>query len=311
MGELAPRAPADRAIVEAIERSDLAPSTKRKYVGEVRKYVATGASLTDAEALASYAADLPKSRRAFLKAAVSRWAEAMATQVKAQATPDNLDQVQATLYRFEALQSAISVSASNGTKAHTWLSPAQVRRMMQLPGQDLAGRRDHVALALLVGAGLRRLEAVRLSFDDVGLQAAGKVERTVLEVDGKGAKLRVVPVSTELAATIAGWGERLSLHGTPGGSGRILRSVDAQGQVGDSLSAVGLFNIVRGYGRRIGVPTLAPHDLRRTFAQIAYDSGVPITQISKLLGHASVATTQRYLNLDLDLQTTASDFIPL
>ena len=45
-------------------------------------------------------------------------------------------------------------------------------------------------------------------------------------------------------------------------------------------------------------------------AQLGYEAGVPITQISKLLGHATVATTQRYLNLDLDLETTISDFIP-
>jgi site-specific recombinase XerD len=38
--------------------------------------------------------------------------------------------------------------------------------------------------------------------------------------------------------------------------------------------------------------------------------GIPITQISKLLGHSSIATTQRYLNLSLDLETTVSDFVP-
>jgi integrase len=63
-------------------------------------------------------------------------------------------------------------------------------------------------------------------------------------------------------------------------------------------------------GAAIGKPDLAPHDLRRTYAQLGYEAGVPITQISKLLGHANVATTQRYLNLDLDLSTTVSDFIP-
>jgi len=37
---------------------------------------------------------------------------------------------------------------------------------------------------------------------------------------------------------------------------------------------------------------------------------VPITQISILLGHASIATTMRYLNLTLDIGSTVSDFIP-
>jgi integrase len=61
----------------------------------------------------------------------------------------------------------------------------------------------------------------------------------------------------------------------------------------------------------IDVGRFAAHDLRRTFAKLGYEAGVPITQISKLLGHSSVATTQRYLNLELNLEITISDFIPL
>ena len=73
---------------------------------------------------------------------------------------------------------------------------------------------------------------------------------------------------------------------------------------------MGIYNIVNKAGQMIGQPELAPHDLRRTFAQLGFQAGVPITQISKLLGHTSISTTQRYLNLDLDLATTVSDFIP-
>ena len=72
-----------------------------------------------------------------------------------------------------------------------------------------------------------------------------------------------------------------------------------------------IFQIVRKHCAKIGMPKLDPHDLRRTFAQIGYEAGVPITQISKQLGHSSIKTTQRYLNMDLDLVTTISDFIPL
>jgi integrase len=62
----------------------------------------------------------------------------------------------------------------------------------------------------------------------------------------------------------------------------------------------------RKHGAAIGIPGLAPHDLRRTYAQIGYDAGVPITQIAVLLGHNSVATTQRYLDLDLIGHATES-----
>ena len=132
---------------------------------------------------------------------------------------------------------------------------------------------------------------------------AGKT-RTVLNVKGKGAKDRAVPINDNLASDIQAWGKEI------GGEGLVLRRLGMAGELGKSLTAVSLFRLVNKYGRKMGKPELAPHDLRRTYAQLGYEAGVPITQISKLLGHASVETTQRYLNLDLDVETTVSDFIP-
>jgi len=170
---------------------------------------------------------------------------------------------------------------------------------------SLTGRRDWVILALLVGAGLRREELINLRFDNIQEQYTkdGK-SRMVLNVNGKGAKDRVVPISGDLTRGLQEWQEIAE-------DGLIARSLGRKKELGESISAIGVFNIVRKHGTMIDKPELAPHDLRRTYAQLGYDAGVPITQISKLLGHASVATTQRYLNLDLDLEATASDFIPL
>lgn len=79
---------------------------------------------------------------------------------------------------------------------------------------------------------------------------------------------------------------------------------------GDSISATGLYNIVQKRGKMIGKPGLQPHDLRRTYAELGRRAGVTISQISKLLGHSSIETTQDYLNIELDLETTISDFVP-
>jgi site-specific recombinase XerD len=126
----------------------------------------------------------------------------------------------------------------------------------------------------------------------------------VLSVRGKGAKDRVVPISDNLAEGLAAWKETV-------GGGLVARSLGMSKILGESLSAIGVFDIVQKHGEAIGRSELAPHDLRRTFAQLAYQAGVPITQISTLLGHANVATTQRYLDLQIDLEQTASDYIPL
>ena len=292
-------------VLTAIDLCDrLAISTRQQYRKALAGYLDTGASLADPVALADYARDLPTSSKAFLKAAVKLVTEQTALDLKGRATPENVESVTAALYRLEALQSAIEVKTPAGEKAHTWLSQAQVKALLDTCGPDLRGQRDRLALELLVAAGLRRQEAVDLTFADVILQPVKGKMRTVLQVRGKGSKDRIVPVSDALANALDKWASII------GGEGAILRSVNQTGEVGGALSASAVFEIVRAHGTQIDKPDLAPHDLRRTYAQLGFEAGIPVTQISRLLGHASITTTQRYLNLDLDLTTTISDFVP-
>jgi len=282
----------------------LADSTRRQYHNALVGYLGTGAELKDAAALAAYARTLPASSRAFLKAAVRLVTAGLANGLKGQATPDNVNGVQAALYRLEALQGAIETHAQRGRKLHTWLTAAEVERLLATcDTSTLLGRRDRVLLGLLAGAGLRRAEAAALRFTDVALLPVKGRMRTVLQVRGKGDKLRAVPISDALANGLDDWAAEA-------GAGRVLRSVDQGGRLAASMSQAAIFDVVRARGALIGKPDLAPHDLRRTFAQLGYEAGVPLVQISRLLGHSSVTTTQRYLNLDLDLKMTASDFVP-
>lgn len=290
--------------VSLLARADIGDATRDKYTRVLGEYLATGADIGDAGALAAFADTLSNSRKAHLKAAVRLWADKMTVAVKSQATPDNLPAVQANVLRFEALNAAIDAPKVKGDKTHTWLSAKQVKQLANAIGNGIQGARDRVAIGLLVSAGLRREEAVNLTFDDIKYQPVGEKMRAVLAIQGKGDKGRTVPISDRLAADLDKWGDHV------GHTGRVLRGLGRLKEPTDSLSAVGLFKIVARYGAAIGKPELAPHDLRRSYAQIGFENGVPITQISKLLGHASVATTQRYLNLDLDLDVTASDFVP-
>lgn len=54
---------------------------------------------------------------------------------------------------------------------------------------------------------------------------------------------------------------------------------------------------VRRIGKRVGVPKCHPHRFRRTGATMALRAGMPITTVSKLLGHESIETTQIYLDV--------------
>ena len=88
----------------------------------------------------------------------------------------------------------------------------------------------------------------------------------------------------------------------------VLKAWPGEGEVIFPLSGQTIMDICQKYGKPIAVD-LKPHDLRRTFAQLVLDNGVSIVQISKLLGHSSVATTQRYLDLDTQKLPTVGEFM--
>lgn len=128
-------------------------------------------------------------------------------------------------------------------------------------------------LMVMLGSrhGLRRCEIARVATTDLRLLDGG----TDLIVHGKGNKERVVPVLDEVAAIIRaappGW-----LF--PNGKGGPL-----------SPAHVGVIL------RRLLADGVTPHQLRHRFASKAYSATKDIRAVQELLGHASVATTQRYV----------------
>jgi integrase len=227
---------------------------------------------------------------------------------KGSATPENIATIQAAVFRAQALQSAIKSQQPQGERAHAWLSYHEAEQLLEACYRRPNGKkeyevytlRDRLALGLMMAAGLRREEAASLQFADIVKQE----KRFVLNVTGKGAKGRVVPISERLAEALIDWQYLIDAEGM------ILRSLGRNRIPGDSISTTGLYNIVQKSGTMIGKPNLQPHDLRRTYAELGRRAGVSISQISKLLGHASIETTQEYLNIELDLEMTISDFVP-
>ena len=92
-----------------------------------------------------------------------------------------------------------------------------------------------------VQAGVFRLEAMR----------------DVLQVKSRGAKDRVIPIKKLLADRLREWKQST-------GGGYVARSLGMSKQLGESMSGVAIFQLVSKCGSKIGLPNLAPHDLRRT-----------------------------------------------
>jgi len=313
MSQIIARTESNDDVFTAIKRADLAESTKAKYIRAVRNFLSTGSSFGDYDTLVDYAAGLSPSVRAQLKAAIKVLASDTGLRLKATATSDNVNDVTAALYRLEAATEAIKVKAAKGKKTHTWLSESEIERLLaQFDVSTITGLRDKAAIGLLVGAGLRRNEACELRWSDLVRQPHEDTikfphGRLVLSIRGKGRKNRSVPVSEDLARLLMRWRD------TVGGDSDslVLRALGMNREPTDSLSTVALFGIVRRAGEAIGKESLAPHDLRRTYAQIGYIKGLTLTEISRLLGHSNTAVTERYLEIDDTNGRTISDFIPI
>jgi integrase len=74
-----------------------------------------------------------------------------------------------------------------------------------------------------------------------------------------------------------------------------------------------IYAIVRDTARAAGLGEVRPHDLRRTCARQMLLAGAGLDQIQKILGHASIQTTERYLGSQLELRAgkAATDLIVL
>jgi integrase len=190
----------------------------------------------------------------------------------------------------------------HGVRAGNWLTLDQAQRLLALPSRETnKGRRDRALLALLVGCGLRRQELAGLRIEDVQ-QRDGRW--CVVDLAGKGNRVRTVPMPPWTKAAIDDW---LAAAHFP--SGLVLGAVNKGDRItGQGMSAQSIYEVVDRYGKKLGA-TLAPHDVRRTFAKLAHKGRAPLEQIQLSLGHASIQTTERYLGVAQDLQDAPCDHL--
>lgn len=291
--------------LSVIDNSELTPLVKSRYRRELISLLKTGIDPFDFEALQKYAESLTPAHQSRLRLALRLISSGKEQSVKEAATPDNLPLIQAIIMRLEAMRESVKVMPANETKNHIWLSPSQVQEITgSCTCDDLEGKRDWIILGLLLGAGLHRGELIKIKFDALQKQPtkSGKL-RDMLQVTGYGAKDRLVPLSLLLAERLREWHKIV-------GDGYVARSIQNK-KLGESISTVTVHQIIRKYGIKIGVPQLKTDDLRRTYAQLAFNSGLTPIQIKELMGHVRLSTTQRYLNLSVDLDDIAGDFVPL
>lgn len=167
-------------------------------------------------------------------------------------------------------------------------------RLIHAPKGDDAptARRDRAILEVLYSSGLRLAEIHGLNLADVDLDAK------IILVKGRGGDQRQAIFGEPTQDAL-----RLYLsHGRPrlAAADRSAADQDALflNRNGGRLSRVSYHNTIRKWAAVAGLRAdLHPHTLRHSFATHLLEGGCDLSVIQKLMGHRSVATTQRYLHI--------------
>jgi integrase/recombinase XerC len=162
--------------------------------------------------------------------------------------------------------------------------------------EDALRLRDRAILEMLYGAGLRvsELRALRVSELDLAQKR--------VRVMGKGRKERLAPFGAPALEALRAWLDvrPLLLARARGGHPDAADALWL-GEKGTALTVRQIQNVVRRYGALgAGRGDLHPHALRHSYATHLLDAGADLRGIQELLGHASLATTQRYTHVSVD-----------
>ena len=150
----------------------------------------------------------------------------------------------------------------------------------------LKRKRALAIIETLLSTGCRVGELVNMKIRDLDM-----IHKSII-VFGKGKKERRVYFNEKSFMRVC---EYLEERGKDD-SEWLFVAVDKRKNQKLQISGVEIF--VREMGKSAGISKAHPHKFRRTAATIALRHGMAITDIQRMLGHASLETTQIYLDLD-------------
>ena len=202
-----------------------------------------------------------------------------------------------SFFRFLVAQGAVTQSPTSFIQTpRLWnrlpqtLSEAEIQQVLGAPMREGLGLRDIAMLELLYGSGLRVSEATSLDLSSVNLDAG------FLRCIGKGSKERLVPLGKFAQAALRRYlaEERPALvRRAPPSSALFVN------RRGGRVTRQRIWQLVRRYAVTGHVnKSFGPHALRHSFATHLLSRGADLRTVQELLGHANIATTQRYTQVD-------------
>jgi site-specific recombinase XerD len=183
----------------------------------------------------------------------------------------------------------------------TYLEAADARLIISMPDQrTIDGWRDYTLLLFLYNCGARVSEAIGLQWDDLQLVAPRQVR-----LRGKGKKERILPLWLETANALH------RLRSLTRGADQQCVFVNRHGQ---PMTRDGIAYVLAKHTTAAAQANpalqrkhITPHVLRHSCAVALLQSGTDVTVIRDYLGHASVATTGRYITTNLQMKRDAME----
>ncbi len=167
------------------------------------------------------------------------------------------------------------------------LDADQINRLLNGGDSHPLDVRDKAMVELFYSSGLRLAELVSIDLQDIDLDDA------TLEVTGKGAKTRRLPVGRQALQAVAGW---LQARARLAAADERALFVSRRGA---RLKPRSVQQRLHHWAVRQGATrSVHPHLLRHSFASHLLESSGDLRAVQELLGHADISTTQIYTHLD-------------
>ena len=199
-----------------------------------------------------------------------------------------------SLYRYLLREGQVEQNPARGVRAPksprklpSTLEADQLCSLLDHRDDEPLSLRDTAMIELFYSSGLRLAELISINLGDIDM------EDGALEVTGKGAKTRLVPVGTKARQAIVRW---LRVRGRFADPGEAALFVS---QRGNRIHPRTVQQRVNRWARDQGAGrNMHPHLLRHSFASHLLESSGDLRAVQELLGHTNISTTQVYTHLD-------------
>ncbi len=174
-------------------------------------------------------------------------------------------------------------------KLPSFLDPAEMLALLELPDKSSLGRRDAAIIELLYATGMRVSELAGLAVRDVDPDSGYAL------VYGKGAKERVVPVGRKALAAVKLYLDLARPRLMAAGQPHNTLFVNSRG---GPLTDRSVRRVVDKYVEALALAKhVSPHTIRHTFATHLLNNGADLRSVQELLGHVNLSTTQLYTHV--------------